>query len=141
MFIRSLNSLIFDWAEANRAAQKLGWHESFYWLLKSTCELFPLEIPEIIWEKLIKDFDDYSVESYIKRLRKKYNFLHAFQSVERGERLRFFFGLYILPSSQYIQETYSVGRDFYLPYYYLKFMINGSGCFFQVRFGRTIGKK
>ena len=130
----------FSWEFTMMAAEKLDWKEPLYFMLKSTKIIFQNFIPEMVLKSLEDGYCSGSTTEYIARLRKLYNFRHAIRCVDRGDRFQFFFGLYILPSKQYIKEKYHVRKFLYYPYYYLIFMFERIEVFFQVRFGIKIRK-
>lgn len=130
----------FSWDFTLMAAEKLGWKEALFIMLKCTRVIFPKVISENVWKTMGDEYGSESTKAYIARLRKQYNFWHAFRGVERGDRFRFFFSLYVLPSKEYIKENYPVRKFFHVPYYYLVFILERVEVFFQVRFGINIRK-
>ena len=134
------NSSGFSWEFSLMAAEKLGWSESYYIMLMCTKRIFQLEIPDTVWKSLEEKFGSETIENYIARIRKEFNFWHAFRSVEKKDRFRYFFRLYIFPTKRYIKNTYPVQKFYQYPYYYLLFMIERIKVFLRVRFGINFRK-
>ena len=80
----------------------------------------------------MKSCQDTDAQAFIRRLRKSYSLMGELRSVDKKERLRFFWNLYIFPDQAYMIENYPIKKSWQIPYFYLVYQLSRMKPFFGI---------